>query len=176
LICVDGLASYVTAFWHAFRVKVYTGRRGRPPYRLPKGVLLGQVIKRCRGRRLIEVVRHAAWGSLGRIGRVLQRTGTGQQINTSYIERLNATFRSRRAALVRRGRGLAHKVETLESGMSLVGCFYNFCTEHRSLRMGLAGGKTKWQGRTPAMAANWTDHIWSVQELLSFKPSSLVHG
>jgi transposase-like protein len=31
LIGVDGLASYVTAFCRAFREKVMTGRRGRPP-------------------------------------------------------------------------------------------------------------------------------------------------
>src|SRR5262245_39217238 len=31
LIGVDGLASYVTAFWVAFRHKVFTGKRGRPP-------------------------------------------------------------------------------------------------------------------------------------------------
>ena len=134
LICVDGLASYVTAFWKAFREKVHTGRRGRPPYRLPRGVLLGQVVKSHSGRRLVEVVRRVVWGSIGRIGRVLERTGTGRQINTSYIERINATFRSRLASLVRRGRGLAHKVETLELGMYLVGCVYNFCTEHCSLR------------------------------------------
>jgi hypothetical protein len=41
LICVDGLASYVTASWRAFREKLYTGRRCRPAYHLPRGVLLG---------------------------------------------------------------------------------------------------------------------------------------
>ena len=173
LIGVDGLASYVTAFWRAFREKVHTGRRGRPPYRLPRGVLLGQVVKSHSGRRLVGVVRRAVWGSPGRIDRVLQRTGTGRQINTSYIERLNATFRSRLASLVRRGRGLAHRVETLECGMYLVGCVYNFCTEHRSLRVSVPEGTTKWQGRTPAMAARWTDHVWSVQELLVLQGS---HG
>ena len=176
LICVDGLASDVTAFWRAFRVKVPTGRRGRPPYRLPRGIRLGQVIKKHSGRRLVEVVRRVVWGRLGGIKEVLLRTQTGQQIKTSYMERLNATFRSRLAALVRRGRGLAHKVETLEWGMDLVGCVSNFCTEHRSLRVAVGEGPTKWQGRTPAMAARWTDHVWSVQELLAFKPPSLVHG
>jgi transposase-like protein len=176
LICVDGLASYVTACWRAFREKAHTGRRGRPPYRLPGGVLLGQVVKKHSGRRLVEVVRRVIWGSAGRIGRVLKRTGTGRQINTSYIERINATFRSRLASLVRRGRGLAHKVETLALGMYLVGCVYNFCTEHRSLRLPAANGKTKWLGRTPAMAAHWTDHLWSVRELLAFRPPMLFHG
>ena len=176
LICVDGLASYVTAFWRAFREKVHTGRRGRPPYRLPGGVLLGQVVKNHSGWRLVGVVRRAVWGSLGRIHRVLQRTGTGRQIHTSYIERLNATFRSRLASLIRRGRGLAHRVETLEMGMYLVGSVYNFCTEHRSLRISVPGSGTKWQGRTPAMAAGWTGHVWSVQELLSCKAHMSLHG
>jgi transposase-like protein len=176
LICVDGLASYVTAFWRAFREKAHTGRRGRPPYRLRGGVLLGQVVKNRSGRRLVGVVRRVVWGSLGRINRVLHRTGTGQQINTSYIERLNATFRSRLASLVRRGRGLAHRAETLEMGMYLVGCVYNFCTEHRSLRRSVPGGTTKWQGCTPAMAARWTDHVWSVQELLSCRAHMTLHG
>src|SRR5215210_6246120 len=153
LICVDGLASYVTAFWLAFREKAHTGRPGRPPYRLPRGVLLGQVVKNHSGRRLVGVLRRVVWGSLGRINRVLQRTGTGRQINTSYIERLNATFRSRLASLVRRGRGLAHKVETSELGMYLVGCVYNLCTQHRSLRISVTAGTAQWQGRTPAMAA-----------------------
>jgi transposase-like protein len=176
LICVDGLASYVTASWKAFREKVHSGRRGRPPYRLPRGVLLGQVVKHRSGRRLVGVVRRVVWGGLGRIDRVLQRTGTGQQIHTSYIERLNATFRSRLASLVRRGRGLAHRAETLESGMYLVGCVYNFCTVHRSLRLSVPRGTTKWQERTPAMAARWTDHTWSVQELLLCRAHMALHG
>lgn len=176
LIGVDGLASYVTAFWVAFREKVFTGRRGRPPYRWPKWVLLGQVVKKCRGRRLVEVVRRVVWGNQEQIDRLLRRTHTGQQINTSYIERLNATFRACLAALVRRGRGLAHGAQTLGSGMYLVGGAYNFCTEHRSLRVAVSEEPRKWQGRTPAMAAGWTDHLWSLHELLSFKPSALVHG
>jgi len=174
LICVDGLASYVTAFWRAFREKVYTGRRGRPPYRLPAGLLLGQVIKKYSGRCLVGVLRRAVWGSARRIKGVLKRTGTGGQINTSYIERLNATFRARLAGLVRRGRGLAHKAEVLEEGMYLVGCAYNFCRVHRSLRLWDEWGQR--QERTPAMAAAWTDHVWPLQELLRFKVPAVLHG
>jgi transposase-like protein len=174
LICVDGLSSYVTAFWRAFREKVYTGRRGRPPYRLPAGVLLGQVIKKYSGRHLAGVARRAVWGGVGRIKRLLRRTKTGKQINTSYIERLNATFRARLAGLVRRGRGLAHKAVVLEGGMYLVGCAYNFCRAHRSLRVCDEWGQR--QERTPAMAAAWTDHVWSLQELLRFKVPPALHG
>ena len=42
-------------------------------------------------------------------------------INTAYIERLNATFRARLAALTRRGRALARHTLTLQHGMYLIG-------------------------------------------------------
>jgi transposase-like protein len=172
LVCVDGLASYVSAFWRAFREKVMTGRRGRPPYRLPGVVWLAQVVKKRVGRCLSEVVRRVVWGTLAQVLGQLARTKTGEQINTSYIERLNATFRACLAGLTRRGRRLVKDERVLEKGMHLVGCVYNFCEEHRSLRVGQPKGK-KWLGRTPAMAAGWTDQAWSVQELLAFR---VLHG
>jgi transposase-like protein len=175
LLCVDGLASYPTAFWRAFREKVRTGRPGRPPFRLPGCIWLGQVIKKHSGRRLVGVVRRVLWGSAEQVQGQLQQTKTGQQINTSYMERLNATFRACLAALTRRGRRLVHHEEVLEQGMYLVGCVYNFCSAHRSLRLRQEQGP-KWQERTPAMAAGWTDHVWSIQELLSFKPPTPPHG
>ena len=46
LVCVDGLASYVTAFRHVCRDPVRTGHRGRPRWVLEEGLLLGQVVKR----------------------------------------------------------------------------------------------------------------------------------
>jgi hypothetical protein len=106
LICVDGLVSYVGAFWVAYREKVMTGKRGRPLYRLPEGVWLAQVIKSYLGRRLSDVVRRVLWGSETQVLEQLGKTRTGKQINTSYIERLNATFRACLAGLTRRGRRL----------------------------------------------------------------------
>ena len=45
LVCVDGLASYVTAFVRVFRHPVRTGRPGRPRLEAEPGLLLGQVVK-----------------------------------------------------------------------------------------------------------------------------------
>jgi transposase-like protein len=175
LICVDGLASYPTAFWRAFREKVLTGRRGRPPYQRPDCVCMGQVIKKHSGRRLVEVIRRVLWGSAEQVSAQLQKSTTGEQINTSYIERLNATFRSAMAGLTRRGRRLLRQEEAVEKGMYLTGCVYNFCWEHKSLRLRQEQGP-KWLQRTPAMAAGWTDHVWSIRELLEFRPVSALHG
>jgi transposase-like protein len=175
LIWVDGLSSSVTASWIAFREEVKTGLPGRPPFRLPGCVWLAQVIKSYSGRRLQDVCRRVVWGSTEQVEQQLQQTGTGKQINTSYSESLNATFRACLATLVRRGRALAHGAEALEKGMDLVGGVYNFCASQRSLRVRQEQGK-KWLPRTPARAAAWTDHVWSIEELLSFKPPLPLHG
>ena len=46
LVCVDGLASSVTAFVRVCREPVRTGRRGRPRLVLATGLLSGQMVKR----------------------------------------------------------------------------------------------------------------------------------
>jgi transposase-like protein len=170
LVCVDGLASYVTAFRRVFRAPVYTGRRGRPRRVLAAGFLLGQVVKQYAQRRVVSVQQRVVQGTAGAIAAVLEATGTGRGIHTAYIERLNATVRSALAPLVRRGRAIAHKMETLTAGMYLVGCAYNFCWAHGSLRvLAPAGTGRKWQERTPAMAAGLTDHPWTMHELLRYQ-------
>lgn len=170
LVCVDGLVSYVTAFLRVFRHPGPTGRRGRPRLVVEPGLLIGQVVKRYAQRRVVRVVRCMVRGTAEAIAAVLATTGGGTGINTASIERLNATFRSALAALGRRSRALAHKETMLTAGMDLVGCAYNFCWTHDSLRLAAPEGAThKWQERTPAMAAGLTDHRWSLLELLRYQ-------
>jgi len=167
LVCVDRLGAYVTAFLRVFRDPVYTGRRGRPRLMVEPGLLIGQVIKRYAQRRVVKVVHRVVGGTAEAIAAALATTGGGSGINTAYIERLNATFRGALAALVRRGRVLAHKQAVLTAGMYLVGCAYNFCWSHDSLRLAAPESThRKWQERTPTMAAGLTNHRWTMHELL----------
>src|ERR687888_793056 len=169
LVCVDGLASYVTAFLRVFRYPVRTGRRGRPRLVTEPELLIGQVIKHYARCRVVKVVHRVVRGTAAALALVLKATG-GTVINTAYIERLNATFRSALAPLVRRGRALAHIETMLTAGMYLVGCAYNFCWTHDSLRLAAPqNAPRKWQERTPAMAAGLTDHRWTLRELLLLK-------
>jgi hypothetical protein len=154
LLAVDGLASYVKAFYKAFRTPLDEGTPGRP--------------------RLIawpNIERRIVQGCEKMIMHLLNLTQHGGVINTAYIERLNATFRQRLAWLARRTRHLAQQTETLLAGMFTVGCFYNFCDDHHSLRLKLSVGERgyRWVQRTPAMAAGLTEHGWSVEELFLFK-------
>lgn len=161
LVCVDGFSAYVGA--------VRTGRPGRPRLVLPETVLLAQVVKSHQGRRLVDVTRRVVFGTAEAVAAAIARTKGGTQINTAYIERLNATFRAALAPLTRRGRRLAHGTALLHSGRWLVGTAYNLCWVHQSLRLRAIGGRSKWLERTPAMAASLTDHIWTMEEVLRYR-------
>ena len=100
----------------------------------------------------------------------LAATRGGTTITTADIERLNATFRSSLAALVRRGRALVHQQGMRTAGMYLVGCASTLCWVHHSLRLvAPPGGTGTWAERTPAMAAGLTDHRWTMAALLGYQ-------
>ena len=79
------------------------------------------------------------------------------RINTAYIERLNATLRTWLPSLVRRTRTPSGTRERLEAALFWTGCVYNFCHIHATLE------------GTPAMAADLTDHVWSIDELIRYR-------
>lgn len=173
LLAVDGLASYVTAFQLAFRSKLphWRGERGRCKLVSWPEIAIVQVVKQ-RVQGVLTVDRRIVQGGKAMVEHLIQATQNGQGvINTAFIERLNATFRMRLNNLVRRTRTLARCPETLTAGMYLMGCFYNFCDFHHSLRLKLSVGKYgyHWVHRTPAIAANLTDHQWTPTELFAFK-------
>lgn len=161
LLCTDGLCAYIRAMRETFRDPVRTGAHGRPRLRPWRQVCIAQVVKRYAQRHVIDVERRIVDGTPARVETLRRRAQGHGVINTAYIERLNATFRERLAALTRRGRALARCTVTLQHGMYLIGTVYNFCTPHASLAHAS-------QATTPAMAAGITDHCWTVQALLSF--------
>lgn len=135
--------------------------------------MAAQVIKRYSRRRVIGVLRRVARGTEEAVQARLNCTqggGESAQINTAYIERLQATFRSRLGPLARETRSAVRQSVTLEAGMWLIGTTYNFCCAHRSLRLAGSGigAQRRWIERTPAQAAGLTDHRCSFHELLSF--------
>lgn len=154
LLCTDGLAAYPKQALKVLREPLRTGKRGRPRLLLPDGVMVAQAIKRYTRRRVVGVLRRIVRGTEAEVGTQLRSTqgGATAVINTAYIEeRLQATFRSRLAPLVRRTRAAARRRATLEAGMWLVGTVYNFCRAHRSLRLwsGGAGEQQRWVARGP---------------------------
>lgn len=81
---------------------------------------IGQVIKRYQGKRVIDIIRRMARGCFESAQALLQKSRGGTKLNTALIERLNATFRSHLAVLVRRSRALIRIPQTLEPLMYLM--------------------------------------------------------
>lgn len=174
LLAVDGFVSYVSAFRNAFRSKFprQEGETGRCKMVSWQDIAIVQVVKqRVEGVFAQRVERRIAQGAKDMVERLIKKTQGQGVINTAFIERLNATFRQRISPLTRRTRTLAQRAETLLAGMYLVGCFYNFCDFHHSLRLKLFVGsfRHRWVQRTPAIAAGLTDPQWTPTELLNFK-------
>lgn len=78
-----------------------------------------------------------------------------KRICTSYVERNNLTMRLALKRLNRLTLAFSKKLENLKAALSLHFAYYNFCRIHSSLRV------------TPAMAAGVTDHLWTLEDLMS---------
>jgi transposase-like protein/IS1 family transposase len=172
LVLTDGWAAYPGSIRRAFREKVkgVTGR-GRSRLQTWPEIVIGTVIKKTAKKRVVEVIRRLTQGEAFAAIALLAVSQGGKQLNTAFIERLNATFRERLASLTRRCRHAARKISRLEAGMWLVGCTYNFCWPHHELSRRTARAQDC-RGEvliTPAMASGLTDHVWSVRGLLTLR-------
>src|SRR5260221_1774165 len=166
LVCTDGWAAYPNSIKRAFREKVKkTVGRGRACLEVWPDLCIATVIKQVKNKRVVELTRTMTLGTLEQAQNLLQATGGGTELNTSFIERFNGTMRERLASLTRKCRHAAHRLETIEAGMYLIGCTYNFCVPHHEL----STSKHLGHPCTPAMAAGLTDPILSVSELLHYQ-------
>jgi hypothetical protein len=71
--------------------------------------------------------------------------------------------------LVRKTLSFSKELRFLKASSVLEDALYNFTRPVKTLRAELPNPskQARWQQRSPAMAAGLTDHIWSVQELLT---------
>ena len=75
-------------------------------------------------------------------------------ISTSHIERQNLTMRMSMRRFTRLTNAFSKKLENLHAAVALHFAHYNLVRLHKTLRV------------TPAMAANVTDRVWSLEELV----------
>ncbi len=169
LICTDGFPAYPKSILKAFRQKVKdTPGPGAAKKVVWPRLYIGTVIKRTAKRRVTEVVRRMSYGQWRKGKKLIKASKGGKKLNTSFIERFNGTIRERFAPLTRKCRYAAAKIETVHTGIYLIGSIYNFCSPHDELSKSQTKGGCGFPC-TPAMASGLTDHIWSVKELLTYK-------
>jgi hypothetical protein len=150
------------------------GRPRKEPRRLvDPGLRYAQVQKRREGGRVVEVRRQILFGTEGELIRVMKADGCGSRINTAYVERDNLTSRQSNGRLVRKTLSHSQRKESLQFPIDFEDAVDNFVRPHGSLRLRLRRpgphGRL-WLARSPAMAAGLTDHVWTLEELMSWCP------
>lgn len=148
----------------------YKGR-GRPPDPKkvpPPDLKYGQVVKYREGGEVADVKKRVVFGDEEEVLCVLKLDGNG--INTSYIERNNLTVRNGVSRLIRKTIDFSKCLNPLIMHLCLFFAWFNLAKPHDALKIEIVDSKRRWKQRTPAMAANLTDHIWTLDELFRFKP------
>ena len=170
LFTADDLPHYAQPILQTYGVLVTpprTGRPGRPraPFWAPSPSLrYAQIIKRRERDQVIEKRVVIVFGDQGEIQDLLAENG--QVMNTSYVERRNLTLRHDNRRLTRKTLSFSKREEMLTHQLSLSFAYTHFVRPHASLTVKTPNLRTKAQ--TPMMAKGLTDHIWTMDELLSF--------
>jgi hypothetical protein len=86
---------------------------------------------------------------------VIAGTPDKAHISTSHTERQNLTMRMQMRRFTRLTNAFSKKIENHEAAIALHYMHYNFARIHQTLRV------------TPAMEAGISDHVWSLEEIVS---------
>jgi hypothetical protein len=147
-------------------VPEYSGH-GRPPtlkQARPGWQYLQMVKQRDEHGRVQGVKLRAVFGKKSELLALLGKS-------TAYIERSHLTSRLFNGRQVRKTLAFSKELEMYTAAAAWEDCYYNLVRPHKTLRVLVAdAAPQKWLPRTPAMAANLTDHIWTVKELLTALP------
>ena len=87
-----------------------------------------------------------------------QRIGQSDltQSTICHTERTNLSVRTFTRRLTRCTIGYSKKLANLRHAVAMFVCHFNFCRKHSA------------HGKTPAMAAGLTDHLWKIEDVLRF--------
>ena len=143
------------------QVPPYTGR-GRPPTRkqAQPGWQYVQMVKQRENGRVTGIKLRVIFGDPSETLALL-----GQ--STAYIERTHLTMRLFNGRLTRKTLAFSKRLDVYRASVAWEDLVYNLARPVKTLRVRIFGDpKRKWKQRSPAMAANLTDHIWTVKELL----------
>jgi hypothetical protein len=171
LITTDGSPAYEAAILDAYGVMIpppRTGERGRPraPYKVaPPGLTYAVVEKTRRRGRVVAVATRVVFGTMAAVAAALGLSRVSRAINTSFVGRQNGTDRHRNARKARQSYRFSKDGRFHEPVTYLTLYAYNFCWPVRTWATRDDRGRK--QPRSPAMAAGWADHVWTMAEWFS---------
>jgi hypothetical protein len=104
----DNYPAYETALLNAYGEEVATTATGQPARKMvpdkvpPAGMNYATVEKRREKGRVVEILTRVVFGTMAALKAALARSKVSRRINTSFLERQNATDRHLNARKVRR--------------------------------------------------------------------------
>ena len=114
---------------------------------------------------MVEIVTRVVFGTMAAVQAVLSQSKASRRINTSFLERENATDRHHNARKVRKTYTFSKDWRVHEAMTYFTLYSYNFCWPVRTLRE--RDDEGRWRQRTPAMAAGLADHVWTMREWIT---------
>ena len=144
-----------------------TGKPGRP--RKPERVIdqdldYATVHKTREDGYVVSVQRKVIHGTEEQVSARLEDSPS-HTINTAYVERTNLDWRLWDAHLARKAPTVARAMRWLKAKFAICIACYNLIRPHETLSR---GEDRIFRPKTPAMAANVTDHRWTFSELLEY--------
>jgi IS1 family transposase len=174
LITTDEYPSYPVAILETFGhrvvpLPVLPRRPGRPRVEkkvLPKALNYATVHKHREDGQVVKVEAKVVFGTEQSVAAALAQSTASSAVNTSFLERHNATDRHRNARKARCTYCFSKDLQTHEAMTYFTMYSYNFCWPVRTLACKDDCGLK--QPRTPAMSAGLSDHVWSMAEWITF--------
>ncbi len=133
---------------------------------MPANLCYATVRKIRKGGRVIEVFKTLVFGTLSLLVMFLSLSTVSFTINTSFVERHNATDRGQNARKIRKTLKFSKNWDVHNAVTFFVAYSYNFCWPVRTLRVRNEFGR--WKARTPAMSAGLAQHVWTTKEWVLF--------
>jgi hypothetical protein len=150
------------------------GRPAKPEKKLPPELTYATVHKVRENNRVVKVETRLIYGTMAALTAALALSTVSERVNTVYVERHNGTDRNRNGRKTRKTYCFSKDWAVHEAMTYFTMYSYNYCWPVRTLRV--KDEKGQWQGRTPAMAAGLTDHVWSLEEWLSLPAVQPIPG
>jgi hypothetical protein len=167
----DDYPAYETAILAAYGREVTTTPTGRTSRRMvpeevpPPGLNYATVEKVREKGRVVEILTRVVFGTMAAVQAALAGSKVSRGINTSFLERQDATDRHRDARKVRKAYTLSEDCRVHEAMTYFTMYSYNFCWPVRTLNERDDRGRSR--RRTPAMAAGLADQVWTMREWIT---------
>jgi hypothetical protein len=104
---------------------------------------------------IAEMRRYSPAKCIGSDMKVVSGDPDPKHVSTSYVERHNLTMRMGMRRFTRLTNGFSNKFENHAAMVAIHAVYYNFARIHKTLRV------------TPALAAGLSDHVWSLEEIVT---------